>query len=389
MRRLPLLLLALLVTAVPAQAADAPAAPAPATTTSPLAAVVAAVTAAAEEVNALPLKDRPTGDALGDLYVRRAAAAAGEDARAFLLGLAHAAEGSGAIARLPGAKARLAGVETEEAAARRRAALGAPSCRGRADLFAHFVVSGGLVAVAGESVASALGLGKELADAKGPSGFSFSDLLADDAGIAFARWLLDPEGKGRLAAVATSFAGPAFLPDPAGLPDGIPQARFEREYRRHDGRPVPRGPQGRCRPREGLRRDLEVTSRARRASRARQAVHLARRGERVAVLRGQQGPLDRPPDPDRRVVPGDADLARGIVGRRALVLDVGVSRRSRRSRARSPEGPRSACASSADRVDADPPQERRGVAADVHGDVEDARPRRPARASPAGAASWA
>jgi hypothetical protein len=233
-RRLECLLLALLVTAVPALAADEPAAPAPspapATAISPLAAVVAAVTAAAEEVSALPVKDRPTGDALGDLYVRRAAAAAGEDAKAFLLGLAHAAEESGALARLPGPKARLAGVETEQAAARRRAALGAPTCRGRADLFAHFIVSGGLVAAAGELAASTLALGKELADAQGPSGFSFADLLADDAGIAFARWLLDPEGKGRLASVATGFSGVAFVPDPAGLVEGVSQERFERDY---------------------------------------------------------------------------------------------------------------------------------------------------------------
>ena len=127
MRRLVSLLLALLVTAVPALAADAPVAPAPApapaTAISPLAAVVAAVTAAAEEMIALPVKDGPPGDALGDLYVRRAATAAGDDVKAFLLGLAHAAEESGALARLPGPKARLAGVETEEAAARRRCLL--------------------------------------------------------------------------------------------------------------------------------------------------------------------------------------------------------------------------------------------------------------------------
>jgi len=226
---------ALLALAAAARAADAPPAAAPspapaAVVTSPLAAVVAAVTVAAQEVSALPPAERPTGDALGDLYVRRAAAAAGEDGKAFLLGLAHGAEPTGALQRVPAAKALLAGVETPEAAGRRKAALGSPSLRARSDWFAHFVVSAGLVAAAGETVASTLGLGKELSDLRGASGFSFTDLLADEAGIAFARWVLDPDAKGRLARVAASFSGPAYLPDPAGLADGVRVKEFERDF---------------------------------------------------------------------------------------------------------------------------------------------------------------
>jgi hypothetical protein len=192
--------------------------------------VVAAVRAAAEEAAALPEATRPGGDALADLYVRRAAAAAGDDAKAFLLGLAYGGEGTGAILKIPAAKAALQDVETKAEGDRRRASLGTPSLRGRADWFAHFVVSAGIVAVSGEALATTVGLGKELADLRGASGFSFADLLADDAGIAFAKWVLDPEGKGRLARVAGAFLGASYMPDATGLPDGVPAKAFERDY---------------------------------------------------------------------------------------------------------------------------------------------------------------
>ena len=56
---------------------------------------------------------------------------------------------------------------------------------GRHDSAQHFVISAALAAWAGEPVAEAIGLYKELDDARRGSGFSFADLAADRAGTRF------------------------------------------------------------------------------------------------------------------------------------------------------------------------------------------------------------
>ena len=70
--------------------------------------------------------------------------------------------------------------------------------------------------------------GSDAHDAEGDSGFSFADLAADYAGVAFARHLTaDPR---RLAAVADGFSVADYAARPAGLPDGLPKAQFVHEY---------------------------------------------------------------------------------------------------------------------------------------------------------------
>jgi len=196
----------------------------------PAAKVVAAVAKAARENAALPEKERLAGDALGDLYVRRAAAAAEGDAAAFLAGLAHAVDPKGTLARNPLTAKAFAGLETDEEAKARREALGKPSLRGRNDLHLHFAVSAALAALAGPGPAEAAGVAKEVADRRpGGTGFSFADLLADLAGIRFADWVkADP--KARLERLAKEFRGSDFCPDPSKEPEGLGEEAFAKEY---------------------------------------------------------------------------------------------------------------------------------------------------------------
>jgi hypothetical protein len=210
-----LILAALLGTALLLQQAPAPPEPPPA------AKVVAAVARAAKDNAALPAEKRVTGDALADLYARKAAEAAGEDAKAFLLGLAHALD--------PGPP-RIKGLETDEETKARRESLGKPTLRGRTDLLLHFAVSAALAATSGEAPAELAGILKERADMKpGGTGFSFADLLADLAGIRFAAWVkADP--KARLAHLAKEFRGADACPDPKGEPEGLTEEAFAKEF---------------------------------------------------------------------------------------------------------------------------------------------------------------
>ena len=84
---------------------------------------------------------------------------------------------------------------------RRLTVLGQPTMLGRRDLAQHFVLSAFLAANSGTQAAEAAGLAKEVVDAQGPSGFSFTDIAADRAGIRFAgsvsrsacRWRCSPK----------------------------------------------------------------------------------------------------------------------------------------------------------------------------------------------------
>ena len=70
--------------------------------------------------------------------------------------------------------------------------------RGRADLTQHFMVSAALALTLDEETALGIGVSKERADSQtGGSGFSFSDLVADMAGIRFAVAATENEEKAR------------------------------------------------------------------------------------------------------------------------------------------------------------------------------------------------
>lgn len=104
------------------------------------------------------------------------------------------------------------------------------SLRGRSDLAKHFTVSAALAQTVGAKAAEDAGIFKEHLDMHFGSGFSFSDLLANLAGIAFRERL--HAGTLRLETVANAFSGAAMLPDPAGLrlEDGLTSRQFAQKY---------------------------------------------------------------------------------------------------------------------------------------------------------------
>lgn len=148
------------------------------------------------------------GDELLESYVRRAAQVAAaapkeKQSQAFLDGLARALMDD---------------------------RLGHPTMRGRADLTKHFFVSANLANSLGAKQAEAIGLTKEQIDAIYGSGFSFSDLLADLAGIAFTERL--QKGKIKLGDLADHFTVKDHLPDPRmlRLEDGLSAKQFAATY---------------------------------------------------------------------------------------------------------------------------------------------------------------
>ena len=188
------------------------------------AAVVRAVTAAAETNRRLPKRTSGTaatayrvdGDELTEFYVRRAAAAARQlppsiAAKAFLVGLGVALDGSPMPPKTPGASTLLEQIEPRSARAARLASLGAPTMHGRRDLAQHFAVSAALAVLVGPQAAEQVGVAKEISDSRGGSGFSFSDLLADIAGIEFASAIVT--GRLPLSRVESGFFAQDFLPD--------------------------------------------------------------------------------------------------------------------------------------------------------------------------------
>jgi hypothetical protein len=164
------------------------------------------------------------GDALTELLVRRAAAAAHDlpgdlAVNAFLLGLGIGLDTSRMLRENPFTGGISVRVEPEEDRSRRLAVLGKPSMRGRYDLAQHFAVSCALVSVVGAGAAETAGTAKELRDSRGGSGFSFVDLSANLAGITFATHLA--ESKLSLATLSTSFKVEDFVPTTDGLPEGM------------------------------------------------------------------------------------------------------------------------------------------------------------------------
>ena len=105
---------------------------------------------------------------------------------------------------------------------------------GRDDFKRHFVISAGLEAATAGGAAFGVGELKELLDSNdGGSGFSFRDMVADAAGVAFARTFLAAEPDRLLA-------GDARAPrrrgrDPARLRWQLPEHLAEADFRARFG----------------------------------------------------------------------------------------------------------------------------------------------------------
>ncbi|MFZ2973995.1 MAG: hypothetical protein WA049_15270 [Ferribacterium limneticum] len=100
---------------------------------------------------------------------------------------------------------------------------------GRGDTAQHFVVSATLAAWAGEPVADAIGVYKEMADARHGSGFSFADLAADRAGTRFGE-LLNRNDSRLNALLEKELTDGDLIPVISDLPESISAADFRRQF---------------------------------------------------------------------------------------------------------------------------------------------------------------
>jgi hypothetical protein len=100
---------------------------------------------------------------------------------------------------------------------------------GRNDSAQHFVVSATLAAWAGEPVADAIGVYKELADSQHGSGFSFADLAADRAGTRFGE-LLNRKDARLDTLLEKEFGDRDLIPLISDLPESISATDFQRQF---------------------------------------------------------------------------------------------------------------------------------------------------------------
>ncbi|MEO7152578.1 MAG: hypothetical protein ABIX46_12835 [Burkholderiaceae bacterium] len=105
-----------------------------------------------------------------------------------------------------------------------------PTLQARPDFALHFLVSAVIAAQARTPLADAVGLWKELADARaGGSGFSFNDLAADRAGTRFGELAVGDPGRlqARVGAGATEAD---VMPEARDLAESMPEAEFVARY---------------------------------------------------------------------------------------------------------------------------------------------------------------
>jgi hypothetical protein len=103
---------------------------------------------------------------------------------------------------------------------------------GRHDLARHFIVSAVIAAAGGTPIAAAAGVYKELNDARGGSGFSFSDIAADRAGERFGALATQSDESAReiQRRVAAGVRDADVMPGIAGLVDNLTDAEFQRRF---------------------------------------------------------------------------------------------------------------------------------------------------------------
>ena len=100
---------------------------------------------------------------------------------------------------------------------------------GRGDTPQHFLVSAALAAEGGGPLADAIGLYKEVADARGGSGFSFNDLAADRAGTRLGQRAVR-DALALQAALAPGVQEADLLPPIADLPESMAERDFKRRF---------------------------------------------------------------------------------------------------------------------------------------------------------------
>lgn len=189
--------------------------------------VVQAVTRAASLNAKRPRSERLTGDALTGHLVQAGASVAG-DPKSLVIGLGVALDNIGGLRLNPRTRELVQEIESNRERALRLNVLGQPTARGRHDTLKHFIVSAALAAIVGEKEADLWGIGKELSDASGGSGFSFADLAANRAGVRFAKGVL--AGSPPAPGLARRCDINAFVPSLEGFAEGIKMMELLKAY---------------------------------------------------------------------------------------------------------------------------------------------------------------
>jgi hypothetical protein len=104
----------------------------------------------------------------------------------------------------------------------------------RHDWVQHFVTSAAIQVVSSSDISNFFGEAKEISDADGPSGFSFTDVAADRAGVRFAEVATSSAGHARNVQRALARldrdAEHEFFPEVKDLPEGLPERSFKSLY---------------------------------------------------------------------------------------------------------------------------------------------------------------
>lgn len=104
------------------------------------------------------------------------------------------------------------------------------SLYGRRDLAEHFALSAALSINGGSRLANAIGLLKEEEDAKKGSGFSFTDLAADRAGVRLGERATGDTAERVRQQLAAARSDADLMPDIRDLPEFMPQTEFDRRF---------------------------------------------------------------------------------------------------------------------------------------------------------------
>ena len=104
------------------------------------------------------------------------------------------------------------------------------SLHGRRDFAEHFMISAALTVNGSSRMANAIGLIKEEEDANKGSGFSFTDLAANRAGVRLGERATAETAARVQQQLATARSDADLLPDFRNLPEFMPQAEFERRF---------------------------------------------------------------------------------------------------------------------------------------------------------------
>lgn len=104
------------------------------------------------------------------------------------------------------------------------------SLNGRRDFAEHFVISAALTVNAGSRLTNAIGLIKEEEDANKGSGFSFTDLAANRAGVKLGERATGGDAARVQQRLASARSDNDLLPDFRDLPEFMSQAEFDRRF---------------------------------------------------------------------------------------------------------------------------------------------------------------